>query len=710
MASTLVNLVKIAAASTGSGAIRLGTPAEGYRGIEALTNGDVYSYSIQRQSVWEFGRGTFLSSGPEMTRTPIASSDGGTAVNVQIGDMIAFVALADDFASTADMEAANAAAAAASAAGAAASDAATEAVLAAQTAAAAVTALSASDGAAQVGSADGTTVQGALNARPLPVATRAALATLTGMTAGRKASLYEGLPALDGRMGGFTWNAGDLSAEVTADPQQGIYVPPASDTTGASGCWVRDWDDVNGRPEWFGAAVNSTGAAADNVTALHACRDLCPATILGPFTYYTSDTVQWNVGDRKLLGCAQNYGGVLASAITITGSNAATNTVFQFGGDDDAHIVRGLHCADIAFKRSGTANGSVTGDAEDCVKGVLYRYATNSTMERCRVFGSPIGFHITLSATTQLYDCNVAPAASAANDISVAFLIGGYTTYPGFIGNNGSLRLEGNTAFGFPASTYTAHTLLFGLPADTWMDRCEGSTGKNGIDVCGMNKTSMIDYLAGGTAARVLMDDAESQQDIRISQTRMDTFSGIGFYIHDMNISADVAVNAPYASTCPSAFSVNNVQGRVGLLDPQFYAPANGYGGIDVNAVNMFSARGGYLRNFAVPVQLAAVFGLVLDVDIFNTQFHAAAAVKCLNVVRSTLKAVIRGAPDMFGAGFTLDADCGFNAVDASAVDPGAFDTVDAQYKVRFDGADASAGTGKTAFEAAGNVLIGVTT
>jgi len=39
------------------------------------------------------------------------------------------------------------------------------------------------------------------------------------------------------------------SGTAPNDPQQGIYVP--SSTSGYY--WERDWDGVNGRPEWFGA-------------------------------------------------------------------------------------------------------------------------------------------------------------------------------------------------------------------------------------------------------------------------------------------------------------------------------------------------------------------------------------------------------------------------------------------------------------------------
>lgn len=57
-----------------------------------------------------------------------------------------------------------------------------------------------------------------------------------------------------GRQGWFQWDGSNLSTKVTADPSQAVYVPPSTNTTGASGCWVR----VGGAKgplylTWFGA-------------------------------------------------------------------------------------------------------------------------------------------------------------------------------------------------------------------------------------------------------------------------------------------------------------------------------------------------------------------------------------------------------------------------------------------------------------------------
>lgn len=74
----------------------------------------------------------------------------------------------------------------------------------------------------------------------------------------------------DGGGGTFYWDSADLSAQVTADTLSGIYVPPNSDTTGASGAWVRP---VHGflAPEWFGSVGD---ASQDNATSDQACVDM----------------------------------------------------------------------------------------------------------------------------------------------------------------------------------------------------------------------------------------------------------------------------------------------------------------------------------------------------------------------------------------------------------------------------------------------------
>ena len=98
---------------------------------------------------------------------------------------------------------------------------------------------------------------------------RTALAAITSPADGDIVFLTEA-----GREGWFIWRAGDYSGEVTHDPRQGIYVAPASDTTGASGVWIRrHWGIVTafmfGATDCTGAPKQGTEVVYDNLAALN---------------------------------------------------------------------------------------------------------------------------------------------------------------------------------------------------------------------------------------------------------------------------------------------------------------------------------------------------------------------------------------------------------------------------------------------------------
>tara|TARA_Y100000114_G_C11764120_1_gene332372 strand:- start:49667 stop:52018 length:2352 start_codon:yes stop_codon:yes gene_type:complete len=80
--------------------------------------------------------------------------------------------------------------------------------------------------------------------------------------------------SLGGRSGHFFFNSSDLSAEVSADTLQGIYIATSFDPTGASGAWVRQFgQSVSGMPEVSPAWWGSDPALPDNTAAFQAALD-----------------------------------------------------------------------------------------------------------------------------------------------------------------------------------------------------------------------------------------------------------------------------------------------------------------------------------------------------------------------------------------------------------------------------------------------------
>jgi hypothetical protein len=92
------------------------------------------------------------------------------------------------------------------------------------------------------------------------VSSRTLLALTAGAT-GQSALLTE-----SGREGIFVFSNANLSAQVTGDPNQGMYVPLSTDSTGSSGAWVRKFAGLP-NVKWWGAAGDGV---TDDTAAINA--------------------------------------------------------------------------------------------------------------------------------------------------------------------------------------------------------------------------------------------------------------------------------------------------------------------------------------------------------------------------------------------------------------------------------------------------------
>ncbi len=136
-----------------------------------------------------------------------------------------------------------------------------------------------------------------------------ALAALTNMLPGVAYFVSDGAAS-----GDFVWKTGDFSALVAIDPRKGVYVAPSSDTSGASGAWVRQYFRGVLSASWFGVLAdgvideaNNTATGTDDTVAIQATWDFAKA-IKGAKILYS-------VGVHIIAGAFKTEGGVNAQLI-----------------------------------------------------------------------------------------------------------------------------------------------------------------------------------------------------------------------------------------------------------------------------------------------------------------------------------------------------------------------------------------------------------
>lgn len=101
MTSTPVDLVKIFINSTGTGPISLGSAVPGFRGVEALTSGATYDYTVQQGFDYEYGTGLWVGS--QLVRSPVHSSNGGSPIVLAFGTWVSFTLLSATLAQGANL-------------------------------------------------------------------------------------------------------------------------------------------------------------------------------------------------------------------------------------------------------------------------------------------------------------------------------------------------------------------------------------------------------------------------------------------------------------------------------------------------------------------------------------------------------------------------------------------------------------------------------
>ena len=526
-----------------------------------------------------------------------------------------------------------------------------------------------------------------------------------------------------GRAGPFIWRSGNFIGAIAADPRKGLYV--ASSTTMPSiGCWVRDWDGIGGRPEWFGAIANDP--AIDNRAALSACFALCPVTQLGAADYYIHGTLIFDRSNKAFVGVPgapvnrdvgvgtpARMGNAGGSRVILTGARAVGDTVLQFGNgvppsSDGEGLTRNAVLRDIHFCRDNAngyiARNSRTNNPIDCVKGIICSAISSCRIQGVSSFDSPVGWHCFGCVYTKWDDCAAwrsTRAPIATNDFSVGFLIGDYGRHYGYAGANASVYFNRCICLNLTGGSTSIAIRLFGAVADTFMTQPEVGRVDVGIEIDGSGRDGLT----------IPVQTIDTQQDIHITNAIIDATRGQGLQLRNLNRSFQVSVIDPYIATAAALADINimggaaRVEGHVSIVGGTLLS-GGGTGIVAIDAEGI-SVIGTHLRNYKTPVSLTNCRSCRIEPDIHNYAAVAANAIYLKDLRRSSVKPVVRGTPGRpgFVTGIMLEGGA-HNAIDPTMIDSDSFTTPTAERKVRYGGEDARS---SAAFRAEGNVLQGVT-
>jgi hypothetical protein len=212
-----------------------------------------------------------------------------------------------------------------------------------------------------------------------------ALKSVSGRFAGDVAYMTGRTTTGDGGEGEFLWDSSDLSAKVSSDPKSGLFVPPASDPTGASGAWVRSYSGyVNAL--WFGAKGDG---AFDNTAILQGVIDSFKLLYLPSGEYRITSTLYTNSGGC-ILGDGKDsiiFGDAIASGPVLrvgAQSGFSTNNRIEsisIRGANGCYLGMEARLCGEPFIDSVRFSGTFTHGAlfDNCYPGTFRNIRTNGT-------------------------------------------------------------------------------------------------------------------------------------------------------------------------------------------------------------------------------------------------------------------------------------------------------------------------------------------
>lgn len=465
----------------------------------------------------------------------------------------------------------------------------------------------------------------------------------------RQAGVPGALFRIDEAAGGgwWRWEASDRSAAVCADPLQGLTIAHAA-IPPSRGAWVREWDGIVGRAEWFGARADTR--EVDCQPAIQAAVELCPTVQLGPGSYHVARRIQILRNGTRLIGAwiTQTDQGPNVKATRIVGTSA-TETILQVGPDSatqPGRLTETVQLADFTVVRA-TAPYMPTSGFGSAI-GIAMKWCVNCHVERVFSIDSGRGWFFSGTIENYIKTCAALrrrPGTDPANDHFIGFHLD-YNAPLAANGGNASLYIDHCRAFGgfdrgVPPFVYSAGLRTDGGWVDLFINALETGTLRVGIDGHG--------DAVGAAGFRT--------ENLSITNCVLDPGYDACIRLTTGNRASAVQISGNYCGVSPQGASIvlADLAGSVSLTANQCIVGEVGGVGLAATNVNNLRSANNIFTKHRRPIRLERctnfhVADSVKGIDAPNGE----AAVALVGCARGTVACTVSGAAGVYGTGVEL--------------------------------------------------------
>lgn len=253
------------------------------------------------------------------------------------------------------------------------------------------------------------------------------VASRTALKAVNTAAYQEAL--FDGDQWHFV--AGDYSAEVAADTQEGVYIK-ADDTASASGAWVRQLFLGLVSPEMFQAAGDETAADDGAFSGIRSYAEAVggAAVILKPGSIYrTTATIDWT----DLTAPIRIHGPGSRLAAFFGDFTGPGDAIIDISFTDDANRINGIMLEDFAIWSNGVVGDPI---------GIMAKASQQQTINRIHIPGTGT---TVLGAERKLFNSGIVMTKVNNSEVNETTLQCGYQPVAFDVGATVRFSVSGTT-------------------------------------------------------------------------------------------------------------------------------------------------------------------------------------------------------------------------------------------------------------------------